>query len=326
MYRSDMIPTKSLKDIKTIIVHAACPDGLASALILQDSFNQVSPDHKPPIKFIQYDTIEQKELVAEPGLLFADFSPHVSRIKEFVDVGAIVLDHHRTAKPVVEQFGEFGIFGDEFAEPGVCGAVLAYRHVFCPLLAERGSNLTERYQQFVEHFAYLAGVRDTWQRQSSDWDASCIQAAALFFADPDEALSEGLPKLYRDWEHKYLWAGRVTHERHLKKAERSAKKGHRFISSHDARVVMFQGTHYASDTAEMLEEAADLVVGFDVFFDGGEPKYLYSTRSHTTFDCVALCKFYGGGGHTRAAGFTISAPQGNPYAIFEQLLNAFEAK
>ena len=125
------LPIEKLKALKVIVSHENCADGLASAMILKD----VLP--KAKVVFLQYGTPDHVNLVAEEGMIFCDFSPPPARAQEFVDVGAIVLDHHKTAKAVVALFGDLGVFADEKDDPGVSGAVLAYREVWLPLLTER---------------------------------------------------------------------------------------------------------------------------------------------------------------------------------------------
>lgn len=142
-----MIDNDTLDSIKTIVVHDNCPDGLASAILLHDVL------YDAEIKFVQYGTDAYKALTPAPGVLYCDFSPPIrtkkvvadgaetyvideedrAKLQEFVAAGTLVLDHHKTAKPIVEAFGDNGRFGDEVSEPGVCGALLAYRHVWLPL-------------------------------------------------------------------------------------------------------------------------------------------------------------------------------------------------
>src|ERR1700679_2840748 len=120
-----MFDLKRLAAIKTLIIHGGgCTDGIASAMILRS----VLPDAE--IKFVQYMTPEQVNLEPKEGMLFCDITPVADRVKDFVAVEALVLDHHKTARAVVEAFGSLGAFGDEKADPGVCGAVLAYPHVW----------------------------------------------------------------------------------------------------------------------------------------------------------------------------------------------------
>src|ERR1700754_3177520 len=101
---------EKLQAVKTIVTHDRCADGVMSSIILKD----VLPEAE--VKFLQYG-VEQEELEAAPNMLFCDFSPHPKRVTDFVAAGALVLDHHKTARDVVSAFGADGVFGDEVADP-----------------------------------------------------------------------------------------------------------------------------------------------------------------------------------------------------------------
>jgi hypothetical protein len=141
-----MLSIEKLLAVKTIIVHDACPDGLASAIILKDAYAQRGL--YPEIRFVQYGTEGREKLEPAPGMLFCDFSPYIpdieveegkrkipdpEKLKAWVDSGTIVLDHHAGAKNVVLAFGKNGVFADEKEHPGVSGAFLAYGLVWTPL-------------------------------------------------------------------------------------------------------------------------------------------------------------------------------------------------
>ena len=145
------------ENTQRIIVHAHCPDGMASAMILTAAL----PEAK--IEFVQYNSPEHIEMTAEADMLFCDITPHRSRVDDFVRAESIVLDHHRGAKDIVDAFGERGVFADEEKEPGVSGAVLAFREVYDCALDMDGPNAPSFD---VSDFATLAGIRDTWQRES----------------------------------------------------------------------------------------------------------------------------------------------------------------
>ena len=119
-----------LKGVNKICVHDNCPDGTASAIILKEALD-LGPEQ---IVFVQHDALEYKEMKAEPGLLFCDCAPPPDRVQEFVDVGTIVLDHHKYSRGIVAAFGERGVFADKEKEPTVSGAGLAYREVWLPML------------------------------------------------------------------------------------------------------------------------------------------------------------------------------------------------
>jgi hypothetical protein len=323
-----------LHAVKTLVCHGpACPDGIASAILLHD----VLPDAE--VKFVQYQTPEQLELPATTGMLFCDFSPHPDRTQRFVDVGAIVLDHHKTAKDVVAAFGPLGAFGDEKADPGVCGAVLAYRHVWLPIkqaqykaavaASHDGGNdagyLYEGQFSRAEKFAGVAGVRDTWLNQDPRWEEAVIQAEALRFYPIEHWLS--LKEPFR-FENEHWWTerkklGEILIQRHGASCKRAIEKAWRFTSKNGTRVIMFEGTAQSSDAAELLDKEVDLVIGFGFVVEGEIPKMIFSMRSHTGYDCSTFAKRFGGGGHTAAAGFNAPIKQ-SPYDFAELLVNDHE--
>jgi oligoribonuclease NrnB/cAMP/cGMP phosphodiesterase (DHH superfamily) len=318
--RTSALNSAKLESIRVIVVHDACADGTVSAILLKDAFY----GREVQIKFVQYNTPEHKNLVAEPGMLFCDFSPVPERVQEFVDAGAIVLDHHKTSKPIVDAFGENGIFGDEVADPGICGASLAFRHVWLP---RRGDLTIQR--AFAAEFATLAGIRDTWQRHDERWKDACIQANVLYFIPNERWLARNFTELASSWARDFRPIGELLYERNEKGTLRASKAAYRFTTQKGTRVVIFDGLKESSDVADLLGKEADLVVGFLATCENGTPQYLYSTRSHTTFDCATLAKSLGGGGHTKAAGFNVQIdPESalNPYACLKAIVENFEAK
>jgi hypothetical protein len=92
-----------------------------------------------------------------------------------------VLDHHASARPVVEAFGDRGIFADEVSQPGVSGATLAFEHVWRKIVTH-----PDTWPATIEDFAQLVGVRDTWQTQHPQWWRACDLQAVLL----------GLPRDY----------------------------------------------------------------------------------------------------------------------------------
>ena len=170
-----MIPVQKLKQVRTIITHANCPDGIASAILLHDALPSAQ------IKFVTHGTKEYRELPAEDWMLFCDITPPAERAHEFLPRVPVVLDDHKGAEHLVKTFTHH-VFADEKLEPGVSGAVLAYREVW------------DRLRHHGLHgeacrFARLAGVRDTWQTSSPDFQRSNEQAVALTFWPVEKWLS-----------------------------------------------------------------------------------------------------------------------------------------
>lgn len=310
------LPLEKLQAVKTIISHENCADGTAAAMFLHD----VLPDAK--IRFVQYGDA-QRNLQAEPGMLFCDFSPHPETFQQFIDQGALILDHHKGAQAIVEAFGESGVFGDEILDPGVCGAFLAYREVWF--------RLKHTVSVFGSEIARLAGVRDTWQRQDPTWDEACVLAEAMrFYPAESWLIANPFAPENREWWEARLATGRILVERSAKSVQKAVDVAYRFTTSRGTRCVLFSGVRLSSDAAELVGKDADLVVGFDYYgIEKGQINLVFSTRSHTDFDCLKLCKSQGGGGHTQAAGFSIKSDleTGNqdPYTVFEATLEWYEA-
>lgn len=296
-----MLNLDAIRSVTTVITHAGCPDGVASAMILHSAL----PDAE--IVFLRHGSPEIDGLVAAPGMLFCDIAPPAHRVPEFVEAGAFVLDHHGTAKYIVGDFGERGVFGDEETQPGVCGAWLAYREVWLKLV--------ERYSPppgashvppvaTVERFAKLAGIRDTWQRNDSQWDEACAQAAALRFY-PWKDLAKAHP---HEW-NKLLDIGwtLLSNQAHL--VAGLIRDGFR-TTINDKRVIIVSSIE-TSDVADTLGAEVNIVAGFSYRCDDGQPKLVISLRGRGV-DVSAIAKHFGGGGHRAAAGFTVGVGRLSP--------------
>lgn len=326
-----MIDVDKLRNITHLVTHGpACSDGYASALIVKDALSNVR------VSFMAYNTAKLAALKAEPGLLFVDFTPPRERVAEFVAAGAIVLDHHPTAKDIVEAFGEDGVFG--LNDKNQCGAWLAYEHVWKPLYDAMPVEQTRIHYPHVRDFALRAAIRDTWKKHDPLFQRARDEGELMLFWRTQQPLSY------------YAGAGDERSPlavRLFQRAEDAANKSldesHLIITGKGTEVWMFQGVSTTSDAAELAEKAVektlhhqvgpsqpDLVVGFHYKVDGGKLKLQFSTRSHTGFDCAAFAKAHpGGGGHRAAAGFTIEvSPElsANPYQTFRLLLEQWESR
>lgn len=311
-----------LTQVKTIITHKDCPDGVASAVLLHDALPNAA------IRFVQHGTPEMETLKAEPGMLFCDITPPKERVQEFIAAGALVLDHHKGAEAIVRAFGDRGVFADEKTEPGVSGALLAYQEVWLPLADPDETTI-------AEEFAKLAGVRDTWQTQSTDWREACALSAALTFYSPESWLDVKDPfNPGSSWLLDRTMVGTLLLEKKARDVAKAIERAFYFYAGANGggfdarpgwRVLVFEGTTLSSDVAETVGSRYDLVVGFGFTAEGGKQKLILSTRSHAAFDCAAFCKAHGGNGHTKAAGCSIELVMGGyqPYTTIERLVRGW---
>lgn len=291
-----MIP--GLEEVRTIVSHKNCPDGIASALICHHAMPEAE------VLFCMYGEKSYDELPATRGMLFVDIVPPKERVQEFVDAGAIVLDHHLHAEDIVAAFGDRGRFAHEKRDAGVSGALLAFTHVWDQLSSD-GDPVA------VKRFAEVAGVRDTWQRDDPRWDDACAQMEVLLLHGYDGLKDEG-PWL----SGSQMATGRALRDRRRRIAKSAARRAHvigRFA---------FTNERYVSDFAEAVRElGADVEVGVGFSYvgqDDGSMNLVFSLRTIAgDFDVGALAKRNGGGGHTKAAGFTIDDWVGqDPITIF----------
>ena len=309
------ISLDKLPAVQTLVTHDSCGDGTGSALLIKDALPHVE------VVFVQHGTDAFKTLQAKPGMLFCDIIPPADRADEFIAAGALVLDHHRTARSVVERFGENGIFADESKEPGVSGTMLAYQHVWKPLCE---AEATPWLRGWVEQFATLVGIRDTWQNRDPRWEAACEQNHLLFFMPNTEWLKMGLRHVATEYEH-FEWVGEVLARKQAKSVQKSINGGVYRSTKRGTKILIFNSKSNTSDAAEKLGREVDVIIGFGYEAEHGEAKLILSCRSHADFDCAAFSRSLGGGGHTKAAGASLPLPENeNPYQTILRLVEAYE--
>lgn len=311
---------EQLRNVKHVISHGNnCPDGIASAMIVADAYFD---EDRPEICFIDHGSDEKANLEPMPGMMFVDFSPLPEKAQAFIDAGALCLDHHAKGSSVQAFVAAgLGVFGDERTQPGVCGATLAYEHVWKPLMEGRDKYRAEA-EPYVSELARLSGIRDTWQKQHPDWQNACEYAEALRFW-PVEALMSDHPS---EWPSK-LNLGELLWSRKMKTVAKIAEKAYHWTSPKGTRVVITQGVKWSSDVSEALGLGVDLLVAYDIAHDAGTFKIICSTRSRGSFDCGSLALAHGGGGHTSAAGFSVpmTLDSANPYRVIQDTLVRYES-
>lgn len=322
-----MIDVKLLKRVETVYCHGHCPDGLASAMVLQDAFRRLG--RKPRIVFLDYGTGEHKAAGIEGPSLFCDITPWRGTLASgsgrspfgAVHPDTIVLDHHAGAEDIVRNFGAQGVYADAQKEPGVSGTVLAFREVWVPVVNPHWPLGVAPMAYEVAAFAECVGARDTWQTDAPDGRFERGQWITRMLMSRPASYWLGGHVPYLDGAE--IAVGRELHEQHLQVVASALEQ---LVAMHvpdgDGLVELFafqeqaQGFRLTSDVAEALRERGrdgpGVVAGFAWFVDSdGVPKLTYSLRSLGDFDVCAFAKANGGGGHRAAAGFSV-APKDAP--------------
>jgi len=352
-----MIPIEKLKQVTHVYTHAHCPDGMASAMILKDAFRMLGTS--PQIEFLVHGTPEHRLAGWGDGMfaLFCDIAPHPEAVEGRMvgqfsgplrEMPGIVLDHHVGARDIVEAFGENGVYADAEKEPGVSGAVLAFREVWHPINME--THTTQLGQEKVQDFALSVGARDTWQTKDPRFMHGQYISKMLMSKPASHWL--GVP-FSSESNRKGGWyyltdeeiaCGRALFESHEHAVAQAVEQCvHYTVEGHGLFVFQEQacGFRLCSDVAEAIRGDQKLplapargrvVAGFSYVVDkpGGEPKLVYSLRGLNGFDVCALAKTNGGGGHKAAAGFSVvldgrsaTPSEAGPYEYVRRRLEAF---
>jgi nanoRNase/pAp phosphatase (c-di-AMP/oligoRNAs hydrolase) len=295
-------------DVKKIITHKNCPDGSMSCVVAKNAFPDVE------VIFLEHNTPEHINLKPEPGMIFVDICPHPGNVQAFVDIGAFVLDHHKESKDIVSQFGERGVFADEKEDLGVSGGLLAYEF-FKDFIPGSEKDLLSRACIFV-------GIRDTWQRHSQDWQKSCEFSSALFFPPQNYFKTNyDIGKIFRLSEE----IGPILIEK--KKSDVLAAQKNGLCTSvnkagKEVEIFITDRKDLVSDLSDQISQG--LCFGFGYSF-ADDPAITVSCRSRSDFNVGKLAKFYGGGGHSKAAGFKIELKENNksPHDLIKEYLQNY---
>lgn len=308
-----MITKEKLKSVKKIIVHKFCHDGTSSAMIIKDVLHNVE------VFFASHKDKEYLELKAQEGLLFCDIAPPPGREREFLRVKSIVLDHHEKSKDAVLKFEHngLGVYGE--MDKGESGATLAYRHVWLPLKEEALSQQCD-----VEKLARLAGIRDTWQKDSDEWEDALLQTEALAFYPTEHFLHPNHPAKVTVKE---LEIAEIIRERYKSTIQRVTDSAF-ILYWNEIKIGIIPGHRTISDVAEELRKK-DVPIIFAFTFklsEFGTPCFSASIRSDGSFDCNKFAGNWDGGGHVKAAGsLTVDIKDNtlNPYSLIRTLLEEF---
>jgi len=313
----------NLNNINRIITHGKCPDGIASAIILYDKF-KIEPE------FYIHGTREYLEIKATAGMLFCDITPPKDRYQEFINAGAIVLDHHISTKYIVDAFGDNGVFADEQREPGVSGAVLAFKTIY-PDKYNLNNVGCKTHALYI--LAWLAGIKDTWQKDHPEWHDAGAQACMLKFYSWDYFKK----KIdYNDWNYNNEYnVGRMIYNDRLEKVKLFADQAFTFENSGYKVAIFNDPDYYTSGVSNILyNRGINVIAGFRYTRDPTDknPIICFSIRSDGSINVADLAETVSGGGHSKAAGFSeiISLKEINPFAmfmdIFEDYINYYKVR
>jgi DHHA1 domain len=307
-----------LKQITDVYYHASCPDGTASAFICAAAFKDAwitRPGIRgmlPKFWSIHYQTERFNKLEPRPGQLFVDITPPKEKWEEWKAVNPIVLDHHETVKHVTEGLG--GVYATNESHSG---AKLAYEEVMIPIIAAGSS---EDYSAddfncmaFWKELAEMSMIRDTWKKDSPDWDKACAIAMSMLFMGSrgliERAQNFGMGCLRNQDEIDNLYTiGRQVVANDQRRVETLSKGAEKISTNTKFKMSFFNcGEKVISDTANNLIATGDNIsVGYFYLYEDGDLRLQVSIRTDGSISAKKIAESLGGGGHERAAGFRAS--------------------
>ncbi|MDE2258886.1 MAG: phosphoesterase [Betaproteobacteria bacterium] len=255
-----------------VIYHKNCPDGFGAAFAAWKRFKEKAIYHpaqygdKPP-----YDECRGRDVFV------LDFSyPREQLIHIYINAQTLtVLNHHKTAQADLEDlsFATFSMIQS--------GAMLAWKHF-----------VSQPVPRFIEYIQ----DRDLWKWELTD---SREFSAALYSYPFDFATWDSL---YLDTDH-LIAEGKAI----LRMKEKAVKEmADRSVIGNVGgyMVPIVNATIFFSEVGEELCIRHPDKPFAAYYFDREDNRRQWGLRSRGDFDCSAVAKSYGGGGHPGAAGFT----------------------
>lgn len=260
-----------------VLYHGSCADGFGAAwaawLALGDAATYIAVHYGHPVPTAVEDGSD---------VLIVDFSYPRAVLEELRGRvrSLVVLDHHSTAKA--------DLAGLDYArfDTSMSGAVLTWRHFFPTQLVP-------------ELIRYLQD-RDLWQ-----WllpESKEVSAALRLYPFDFKVwleLAENIDLLRQE--------GRVALRQVEQQARSLASKAVlRDVGGYTVPVV--NATTYISEVGHFLLELNPEAPFSASYFDGADGLRHWSLRARKDFDCSAVAKLFGGGGHPQASGFEETVP------------------
>lgn len=265
------------------IYHANCPDGLASALAVHVYLKEQGSLNFSEFLPVAYG--DDPPDVSGKNVVMVDFSYKRETLleMEMTAEAIVVIDHHKTAQ---DQLGDldFAIF-----DMAKSGCVLTWEYLFphtpVPILF------------------YYVQDRDLWQWKLPN---SREVSAALRSYEPKLEVWEDFQTPAAVEKLKSEGIAILRYQNGCVDASLSNDIEMMEIGGHI--VPILNCTHLISEVGNALAGGYPFAA---MYFDVGSPnpKRVFSLRSTDDgIDVSAIAKLYGGGGHPRAAGFSVSRP------------------
>lgn len=258
------------------IYHKNCADGFGAAWVVRQAINE-------EIEFIAAQHGENPPDVTGQNVIIVDFSySRDALIQMNKDASSLqVIDHHRTAQQNCEGL-DFALFDMNY-----CGAILTWKYFYG--------------NQTVPQLLWYIQDRDlwTWKLPKSREVSAALRSYPFDFDLWDYFITQdGLSKL--------MIEGEAILRYQQQQVNIALSQKYELIEIGEYKVPCLNSTHLISEIANELCKGYPFAA---CYFDTDD-KRVFSLRSDENgIDVSQIAKQYGGGGHPRAAGFTIIKPE-----------------
>jgi hypothetical protein len=300
------------------IFHGGCDDGVAAAWAVRHALGDSRVEFYPGVYQKPPPDVSGRDVV------LVDFSykrPVIDRIIESAK-SLLILDHHKTAAADLAGLPPAGVSIHEWSQKlagagkpvGVLfdmersGAGIAWD--FFHNLAHDRNYQTER-PEFIDYIE----DRDLWRKALPGGDQFTI-ALRSYPQDLqvwDALVARGVPHLIE--EGRSIWR---YYESRIEEMRKSAYQAEIGFDREDGNAEVFRcliaNAPYfaASELAGAMAEEDGMHDFGACYFEVRPGEWQYSLRSRGNFDVSQLALRFGGGGHAKAAGFTVPDPVHSP--------------
>jgi uncharacterized protein len=281
--------------IVAIGYHRGCRDGFAAAAVANNYYKQYSKD-------IRYFSIDpsclidnlQSIMVLPDDTLVRIFD--VGFTKEGYDLlktkfdNLYIIDHHKTTAEEFEKLPKEIIFNNDFS-----GCVLAWKFFYAKVP--------------IPLFLLYLQDRDLWkttQPDSNIINEGLYNLISIEYNDDKPDFSKWHEYMQNSkWFNNTKQLGTVLLQqktRTLNSAKKFAKLVNFKCNDTNYKIMLCNSTSYISELGDIFvnENKCDFSILYRIV---GEEIWI-SLRSKGTFDTTVISKYYGGGGHLNASGFT----------------------
>lgn len=301
MYRPDFV-----------LYHHPCSDGLTAAAIIFNFYKDNGEGHNPIFREADYAKINVEAMIEEfrdKHILLVDFSfkkPVLEALQQVVK-SLVILDHHKTALADLDDF-QYYDEGDRQAivdlDINSLEKALKDQIVIAVFnMDQSGASLTYKFFNpgkevpiFVQYVKDIDIAQHKLERNRDfQWYSRSIPFNVEEMAGHINTTKEALYKNFDDGKaiKKFVDTRINILKQQVKYGEiGTARFG--FVISDYA---------FCSETANVIVNEFDVDFGVVAYFTGTGMGF--SLRSIAPFDCSAIAKQFGGGGHAQASGFNI---------------------